>query len=192
MLDTLKVLFKNKIDSPRRFELITTITQLINVLEIRDVLSEENVVVLKDIARQLPNRVELLSKINLYEEYCSGLKDNIENCGVLEQNTTCSTKPITLHSTTSIRKLNRIKDTIINEIGSFWRDLARNLCIRECDIVDIEFLGNTTAERAELILDKYSEISDPEKWFVDLCLALEKARRKDLARSIQKIMIMKI
>lgn len=68
LLITLKNLFKENINSPRRFEQIATIGELLEVLETRDALSEDNVKPLKVIAQRLPNNTELLKKIEDYEE----------------------------------------------------------------------------------------------------------------------------
>lgn len=92
----------------------------------------------------------------------------------------------------SKRKRQRIFDTIIQEIGSFWRDFARNLKIRERDIDDIDFQNKTLAIKATKLMEKYDSIADPQRWFFVLCDALERTRRKDLVRSIQDIMSMNI
>lgn len=70
LLIKLKLLFYNDINSPRRAEMINSITDLLRILEIRDVLSENDVSSLKEIADRLPNKCELLHKIQTYEN-CS-------------------------------------------------------------------------------------------------------------------------
>lgn len=67
LLMTLKNLFRKDINSPRRFEQITTIGELLEVLEIRDTLSEDNIKPLEIIAQKLPKKTELLEKIKDYE-----------------------------------------------------------------------------------------------------------------------------
>lgn len=67
LLMTLKDLFRKDINSPRRFEQITTIGELLEVLETRDELSEDNVKPLATIAKSLPNKTQLLAKIEDYE-----------------------------------------------------------------------------------------------------------------------------
>lgn len=67
LLHSLKELFREDINSVRRFEKICTIGQLLNVLELRGVLSEDNVEPLKHIARKI-NSNELLVKVNQYED----------------------------------------------------------------------------------------------------------------------------
>lgn len=89
------------------------------------------------------------------------------------------------------RKKQRINDTIIEHIGTFWTDLARNLKIQESAIDEIELQNTSLASKANKILEIYYEKkSDPNRWFFNLCEALEKARRKDLSRDLQEIITM--
>lgn len=67
ILGVLKEYYKDEIDSPRRYENINTIGELMRVLEIRDILSEDNVMPLKEVASRLSNNRELLRKIDIYE-----------------------------------------------------------------------------------------------------------------------------
>lgn len=92
----------------------------------------------------------------------------------------------------SRKKLDRIWATIIEEIGSFWRDLGRHLKIRECVIQDIDRQNKSLSTKAKLLVKYYETRADPQKWFLSLCDALEKSRRKDLSKKIQDIMTMNI
>lgn len=67
LLHSLKELFREDINSVRRFEKISTIGQLLNILELRGLLAEDNVEPLKDIAKKI-NSSELLVKVNKYED----------------------------------------------------------------------------------------------------------------------------
>lgn len=67
ILVALKEYYRDEIDSPRRYEKINSLSQLIKILEIRDVLSEDNVMPLKEIILRLSNNKELLGKISEYE-----------------------------------------------------------------------------------------------------------------------------
>lgn len=69
ILNSLKEIFKDNINSIRRLEQINSVGQLIQVLEYRDVLSEDNIAPLKDIVRKLSNGIEVLRKISEYEEF---------------------------------------------------------------------------------------------------------------------------
>lgn len=95
--------------------------------------------------------------------------------------------------TISKRKKQRIFQTIIEEIGSFWRDLGRNLKVRECRIDEIDSQSRTLIEKATKVMKEFEYVkADPDKWFFALCDALEKSRRKDLATAIQDVMAMNI
>lgn len=67
LIQKLKEMFKDKINSPRRYEIINSITELLTILEIRDIISESDVTALKEIAKIMPNSNELLRQINDYE-----------------------------------------------------------------------------------------------------------------------------
>ena len=67
ILSSMKEFFRDTINSVRRLEQINSIGQLLKVLEVRDVLSEENVDCLKNIALKLPNSKDVLDRIKDYE-----------------------------------------------------------------------------------------------------------------------------
>ncbi|XP_032511099.2 fas-associated death domain protein-like [Danaus plexippus] len=197
LLDKLKQYYKDDIDSDRRFEKIFTMSQLLRVLEIRDVLSEDNVAPLKEIARRLNNN-ELLKRINCYEtnhverEYINYYSmDNTDNTSKNDIKEVYNyAHP---YANISIIKKNRINNQIVEGIGSFWRALGRNLKIPEGKIDDIDLNHQYVADKVLEILDiYYNQKADPQRWFFDLCNALEKARRKDISKSLQNIMAMNI
>ncbi|XP_014363501.2 fas-associated death domain protein [Papilio machaon] len=198
ILGVLKEYYKDEIDSPRRYENINTIGELMRVLEIRDILSEDNVMPLKEVASRLSNNRELLRKIHNYES-THVPRGNI-NQYVIDQHCNHSTyKNETIETmnsnplgTMSKRKKERILETITEEIGIFWRDLARNLKIRECVIDEIDLNNKNLSMKAAKLLEAYEHKADPQRWFFVLCEALEKARRKDISRSLQDIMSMNI
>lgn len=196
IISSMKEFFRDSINSVRKFEQINNINQLLKILEIRDVLSEDNVECLKNIAMKLPNSRDVLQKIADYEKehvpreyanYYAAKPQDLKKKG--SEDSYISTSPL---SNMSKRKKQRIFDTITQEIGSFWRDLARNLQIREWVIDDIDFQNQTLHVKATKLLEVYDSKADPQRWFFILCEALEKSRRKDLVRSIQDIMAMNI
>lgn len=71
LVSRLKKLYKDEINSPRRYEQITTIGQLIDVLELRDVISDENVALLRNIASTIKNE-QLVTRIQEYESRLKG------------------------------------------------------------------------------------------------------------------------
>ncbi|CAG9560502.1 unnamed protein product [Danaus chrysippus] len=171
-------------------------SQLLRILEIRDVLSEDNVLPLKEIARRLNNN-ELLKRINSYEtnhierEYKNYYSiDNTDNTKNDFKEAYNYAHP---YANISITKRNRINNQIVEGIGSFWRALGRNLKIPEGKIDDIDLKHQYVADKVLELLDiYYNQKADPQRWFFDLCNALEKARRKDISKSLQNIMAMNI
>lgn len=98
-----------------------------------------------------------------------------------------------LGGTMSERKRQRIFDTLNEEIGSHWRDLGRFLDMKEGFIDEIESQNIPLRAKVTKLIEKYIEAkADPQKWFFALCEALELARRKDIAKSLQEIMSMNI
>ncbi|XP_072940763.1 fas-associated death domain protein [Epargyreus clarus] len=196
ILHTLKEFYKDDIDSSRRYEQITKIGHLLNILEIRDVLSKDNVGPLKEIARRLPNNNELSRKINEYEaahsrgEYINNyVSEATQNSSHRQVESPLNNHPF---GHISNRKKKRIVDTVVEEIGSYWRDLARHLEIREGTIDNIESNNNSLAKKAQNLMEIYEDKADPQRWFFVLCDALESSRRKDLSKTLQNIMAMNI
>ncbi|XP_053602320.1 fas-associated death domain protein [Plodia interpunctella] len=190
-IDELKQYFQNTINSPRRLERIKTIGQLLHVLETRDHLSESNVYSLKHIA-QFVNDQELLNKINAYERFCHTRKDLEYTASTSQKVPFKSLANGNPYNNLSDRKIQRIHQTIVEQIGTYWRDLARNLKIRQCEIDNIDKDSISLQSKAEKILEMYMEKADTQKWFLDLCESLEKARRRDMARTLNHIFVMNI
>ncbi|XP_061710270.1 uncharacterized protein LOC133520031 isoform X2 [Cydia pomonella] len=76
ILHAMKGLYQNDINSARRYEQITTIGKLLKVLELRDVLSEENILPLQVLAQRLPDNMEIMNSISCYEQN-RGPKQNL-------------------------------------------------------------------------------------------------------------------
>ncbi|KAM3962351.1 fas-associated death domain protein-like [Aphomia sociella] len=203
-LNLIKQVFKNVINSSRKYEQITTVGQLLKVLEIRDALSENNVESLKEIAQFINNNGEILRQINIYEnthrsrEYRNfydpelAVPHNISKPKNELYGNWANGNPYHPYLHMSSKKKQRICEIVIEQIGTFWRDLARNLKIRECTIEKIDKDMDTLHSKASKLLEIYEDKADPQRWLLVLCDALERARRKDLAKSIQDIMLMNI
>lgn len=193
MLQTLKELFKEGINSVRRFEQIKTIGQLLQVLEFRDLLSEDNVTSLEQIAKKINNR-SLLNKIKEYEEnHVPREFSNYYVSASEKANKTISFGGF-INTTPSERdkKTERILQVVTERIGSAWRDLARNLKIQECKIDEIDDKYGSLATKASVMLKFFHERADTQHWHFVLCEALDKTRRKQLRLAVQEIMMMNI
>ncbi|KAG6446476.1 uncharacterized protein LOC115441066 [Manduca sexta] len=194
ILNSLKDLFKEDINSVRRFEQISNIAQLLKVLEIRDVLSEDDVAPLKDVARQLPNSSEMLRKIAEYEEnHKCGEFISVPKSPPKQKEHSHSGWDINSiqNSEYSVKK-ERIFEVISEEIGTHWRNLARYLKTRECTIIEIDSKNIPLSSKAMEILKLHCKKANPQKWFFDLCNALDKVHRTDIVLSLQEIMSMNI
>lgn len=197
ILSILKELYRVNINSPRRYEQITTIGKLLRILEIRDVLSENNVGPLKEIALRIPNNNRVLQEIQDYEQ--SHVPVDYRNYFPLansqpspQQQTINSLASNNTNTAMSENKKQRIMETIIDDIGTYWRDLARSLNIKEGDI-DVINKNKKVSLKAKCVMQLYMEKkADPQNWFFDLCEALEFSRRRDLAKKIKKISVMNI
>lgn len=91
-----------------------------------------------------------------------------------------------------MKKKDRIMRTVVGEIGSFWKDLARSLNIREHVIDEIDHNHKTLATKAKKMMEKYDSLADKQKWFFVLCDSLDRIHRRDLVNTLQKIMMMNI
>ncbi|XP_063379136.1 fas-associated death domain protein isoform X2 [Cydia fagiglandana] len=198
ILHAMKGLYQNDINSARRYEQITTIGQLLKVLELRDVLSEENILPLQVLAQRLPDNMEVMNSITCYEPN-PGLKQNINQYAEEEIQQTVLPKPPPKENQDSAfsdglceKKRERITETIVEEIGSYWRNLARYLGIQEWRIDEIQCNGKPIEEKAAEIMEMYKKRSDRKKWFFDLLEALEKSRRRELCKKIRDIATMNI
>ncbi|XP_038210185.1 fas-associated death domain protein [Zerene cesonia] len=193
ILNQLKNLYKKDIHSKRRFEQINTIGQLLRILEIREVLSEDNVSPLKEIACLLQSN-DLLKSISEYEltHVPRTYMNYYAHHNVSESESIDSIPKGHPYGNISARKKARINETIVEEIGTYWRDLARNLKIQENRIDEIDTQKYTLTDKARELLKIYQHKADPQRGFYVLCDALEKARRKDLSKNLQEIMVMNI
>ncbi|GBP04360.1 Fas-associated death domain protein [Eumeta japonica] len=183
----LKEFYKDQINSPRRLEKIKSIEDLLHVLEIRDVLSEDDVSVLVEIASRLPNKFgELKKKIDDFKisrsqrEQTSFNSTNDVSHQFQQQTRVIQVETLNFAWSVSDKKLERMNETIIDEIGKFWKDLARNLKVREHLIDEIDKKFNSTEEKARVVLEHYKSKADPQRWFFNLCEGLERSRRRDL------------
>ncbi|XP_063361499.1 fas-associated death domain protein [Cydia amplana] len=199
ILHAMKGLYQNDINSARRYEQITTIGQLLKVLELRDVLSEENILPLQVLAQRLPDNMEVMNSITCYEQN-RGPKQNINQYGkfcfilifALPKPPLKENEDNAFSDGLCEKKRKRITETIVEEIGPYWRNLARYLGIQEWRIDEIQINGKSIEDKAAEIMEMYRKRADRKKWFFDLLDALEKSRRRELCKKIRDIATMNI
>lgn len=75
-------------------------------------------------------------------------------------------------------------DLIATDTGRSWRDLGRELGIRDGEMDEIEDATKSIKQRVLKMLYLFENRQDNKKTVFLLCEALEKARRKDLSRKI--------
>ncbi|XP_011698650.1 PREDICTED: fas-associated death domain protein [Wasmannia auropunctata] len=90
------------------------------------------------------------------------------------------------------RKL--LQETVVLQIkdrlGRSWRDVARHLGIRECEIDAVQSkYPYDLKEQSYEILKIYLSQSDTEQWAINLIRALEKGRRRDLKELVEELIL---
>ncbi|EFN73766.1 hypothetical protein EAG_02551 [Camponotus floridanus] len=77
-----------------------------------------------------------------------------------------------------------------DRLGRSWRDVARHLNIRECEIDAIQSkYPFDLKEQSYQILRMYISQSNTEQWAINLIRALEKGRRKDLKELVEELVL---
>ncbi|XP_050446654.1 fas-associated death domain protein isoform X1 [Cataglyphis hispanica] len=77
-----------------------------------------------------------------------------------------------------------------DRLGRSWRDVARHLDIRECEIDAVQSkYPFDLKEQSHEILRIYISQSDTERWAINLIRALEKGRRKDLKELVEELVL---
>ncbi|XP_033219312.1 uncharacterized protein LOC117174232 isoform X4 [Belonocnema kinseyi] len=151
----LKENFREVIGFKRDFNRICDFASLFTILKKRDELSYNKLEPFK-ISSDIIGDKFLRDKILKFEEKWQGneFRDLYENA------------------------LKRISE----RIGNRWRDMARNLDIREYDIdaIDAKYERDLKEKAYQALIVAQAE-SDPRRWKSNLMRALVEARRKDLA-----------
>ncbi|XP_011160758.1 fas-associated death domain protein isoform X2 [Solenopsis invicta] len=139
------------------------------------------------------------SEFTSLESACSS-HHNLSQSSIRGSSTILSSNiPQTLHcNQKTIRqnvhdlKIDKLQNEVIVKIqdrmGRYWRDIARHLGIRECDIDAIQnkYPYDSRDQSREMLLI-YTKQSDMEQWAINLIRALEKARRRDLKEIVEEL-----
>ncbi|XP_011341229.1 fas-associated death domain protein isoform X2 [Ooceraea biroi] len=79
---------------------------------------------------------------------------------------------------------------IKDRLGRSWRDVARHLNIRECEIDAVQSkYPYDLKEQSYEFLNIYMALSDTERWAINLIHALEKGRRRDLKELVEELIL---
>ncbi|KAL0117706.1 hypothetical protein PUN28_008840 [Cardiocondyla obscurior] len=77
-----------------------------------------------------------------------------------------------------------------DKLGRSWRDIARHLGIRECEIDAVQNkYPYDLKEQSYEILKIYISQSDREEWAINFIHAFEKGRRRDLKELLEKLIL---
>ncbi|XP_076269342.1 fas-associated death domain protein [Rhynchophorus ferrugineus] len=173
-LEMLKNHFRLKINSRRTLSRIDTARGLFRLLEKRDLLCPENETTL--------NEIRCLVKPNNFKTQ-ETIQHPIDN---------------RLHSTRVLPSVPRsliekVNTVIRSEIGAKWKEFARALSITEgyIDRLESQHRGNISDMVQEILTFEHErDFPNMDLWQIRLKHALEEARRKDLSRRIDNILIL--
>ncbi|XP_039308716.1 fas-associated death domain protein isoform X3 [Solenopsis invicta] len=169
VLDQLKRNYAHEIDSKRKLSQIKDLKTFIRLLEKRNIVSYSNIEPLWYISKTYIHKPDLDNKLQDYENWLKNL-----------------TMP--LLSLYDIYQKDEMIVKIQDRMGRYWRDIARHLGIRECDIDAIQnkYPYDSRDQSREMLLI-YTKQSDMEQWAINLIRALEKARRRDLKEIVEEL-----
>lgn len=199
--DHLKILlitFEQVIKSKRRSSYINNFNDLITLLEKRGHIGEHSVEPLKEIVDLLSNHSvanEIMNNFQIFRDrsrngraYISLQNTSLPFCSLDNSIGSAGSR-----CSNTISNDNTLPDAVVNlvcgDIGTHWRDLARNLSIREGDIDEIEVLyPRQLKERAYETMKRFQKETDPDKLQFKLLHALERCGRKDIKEGVEEIL----
>lgn len=102
--------------------------------------------------------------------------------------------PVVINDPTDLNKFQDRKHIIYKmiseDIGRKWRDLGRELRIKEGQLDDLEIkYSNSSKLRALEIFKMFEDKGDPKSIVLDICEALIQIRRNDLRKEVERILI---
>ncbi|XP_055841248.1 fas-associated death domain protein [Episyrphus balteatus] len=201
-VENFKMLFKDEIQSTRRYACIKTLDDLLDCLERRDNLSEYNVDPFRSISEYFAD-----DEIDMaLEKYHPPTNDNdLQNIYALQRNqekekiaikSELKEEPKVEHKPVVIIEFNQKKrddiyKLIARDIGRDWRFFGRELSIRAGDLDKIDAkhpkdLHSKVYEVFEIFENDPSH--NPREHYNIICEALDSCRRKDVRRLVQKVM----
>ncbi|XP_070151487.1 fas-associated death domain protein isoform X1 [Polyergus mexicanus] len=133
--------------------------------------------------------LESLSSSNLSQ---STIGRSAESFSQITQTLHCCLEQEERNNLNERRKL--LQQTVLlqlkDRLGRSWRDVARHLDIRECEIDAVQSkYPFDLKEQSYEILRLYISQSDMERWAINLIRALEKGRRKDLKELVEELVL---
>ncbi|PSN38111.1 hypothetical protein C0J52_00847 [Blattella germanica] len=161
-LENLILEFQPEINSRRRSGYINSLEDLVRLLEKRGYISEHKI-----------------------DSFANRVKDRVPSININEMLTRYP--PRRCRPTTTSSEF--VIDRVVQDIGTNWKDLARELGIREGDIDDIECkYPRSYKDRAHECLKSFISETDPFKLQHKLLGALIKCGRRDLQEAVEEIL----
>ncbi|KAF5296263.1 hypothetical protein FQA39_LY12600 [Lamprigera yunnana] len=158
----LKHFFADRVNSTRRLDNIQTVPQLIDILEKRSVLNNNDLKCFEDLSKFF--NIHPITGF-IYENHVK----NIETSAV------------------TVSNREEIYDLICNEIGRKWKNFARPLGVGNAKIDEIDDAYKLISEKARKVLECYESKHNLRTW-VPILEALSKSRRVDLRLKVQELL----
>jgi len=191
--------FQSVINSKRRSNYINNFSDLITVLENRGYIGEADVGPFEPIVTQLPN-CDILKEM-IYDYKCYRDRSIPRRPYVSHEN---PAYPLYSQNNSADPRRSRNSDAtsssnivlpeaalncVCKNIGTDWKDLARNLSMREGDIDEIEEkYPRKSQQRAYECMMRFIKETDPYKVQQKLLYALDKCGRRDLKEEVEEIL----
>jgi len=191
--------FQSIINSKRRSDYINNFNDLITVLEKRGYIGEADVGHFGRIVMRLPNCDILNERIYNYE--CYRDRNRLRRPYVHHESPapTLYSQNNSAHpgrprnsdavSSSNIALPEAALNCVCENIGTDWKDLARNLSMREGDIDEIEDkYPRKSQKRAYECMMRFIKDTDPYKVQQKLLYALDRCGRRDLKEKVEEIL----
>lgn len=191
--------FQSVINSKRRSNYINNFNDLVTVLENRAYIGEADVGPFETIVRRLPNCA--IFKEMIYDYQCNRDRSTL---GIPYVNHENPAPPLYSQNNSADPRRSRNSDVISSgnivlpeaalncvckNIGTDWKDLARNMSMREGDIDEIEEkYPRKSQQRAYECMMRFIKDTDPYKVQQKLLYALDKCGRRDLKEEVEEIL----
>ncbi|XP_023716490.1 fas-associated death domain protein [Cryptotermes secundus] len=190
--------FQPIINSKRRSSYVNNFNDLITILEKRGHVGETDIAPYQEIINLLPNPDilnEIMSDFQVHRSRnrIQGLYMNHGPTAPFysQNNSSGSGRSRRSDSFTNNNSVlpEAVLDRVCKDIGTHWRDLARNLSIREGEIDDIEVqYPRNLKERAYECMKRFINETDPYKVRQKLLRALDECGRRDLREDVEEIL----
>ncbi|XP_055911824.1 fas-associated death domain protein [Eupeodes corollae] len=203
-IENFKRLFKDEIQSSRRYANIKTLNDLLDCLERRDSLSEYNIDPLRTLSEffaddeidiALEKYQKPVDSNDLQNKYA--LQRNLEKIAIKSDFKEIPRPPPQMEQKSIViieftqKKRDDIYKLIVRDIGRDWRFFGRELSIRAGDLdrIDAKHPNDLHAKVYEVFsIFETDPSNNPREHYNIICEALDNCRRKDIRRLVQKVM----